>query len=196
MSRFPELTKDKLSPGISYACAYLRLKLGWGIERAISEPPKVRAPRLTYEQRLEKYAAKRAARHAKLIAAGQAKLYAWERADWNRACKKAVVVAPQNGVRSHPRIKQIRKHSIKSTSPARVQALVSAYCDQFIKTGELNPEIAAKLKEHADALRRPKCNSQRVPAEHVAQTSRPRTRDGSTDHGSGVIVHAAQPAGR
>jgi hypothetical protein len=49
------------------------------------------------------------------------------------------------------------------TSPKWVRKLRAAYCDHFIKTGELDQEMAGKLRAYADACRQAGRTSQRAP---------------------------------
>jgi hypothetical protein len=148
--RYPELSKADLRNGVSYACAYLRLGLGWPFARAVSEPPRKIAPRLTPEQRREKYDAKRA-RAARMI---------------------------------HKRITTPRVIHQRTTrdAPTPARALLARYCDHFIKTGILDPDMARQLKDYADDKRASHDDLERVPAEHATRRYR-RKAKGDGEHG-------------
>jgi hypothetical protein len=66
VQKFPGLYAGAKAAGISYTTAFLRVtKLGWSVERAISEPPRKKTSTRTLEDRRAYYAATREAREAK-----------------------------------------------------------------------------------------------------------------------------------
>lgn len=205
------LTTGNLAPGVSYACAYGRMRIGWDFARAISEPPVKRAPRKSPQQRLDEYAARRAviaAKHAKRKAEGEALLFAWDRADWNRKARVDRVRAPVLDEVPRPkwmapiarpeRPKPKRKRHINSaedTSPDHIRQLRAALCAEFIKTGNLNDDITKQLKDYADACKQSAQHARRVSAEPAAQDSGQRRVSLRDDRGRDDGQSHDAPAG-
>lgn len=161
MSNKYALDKSMLRNGVSYGCAYSRMCIGWPLERAVSEPPVKRAPRKTAQQRLDEYAAGRA-RASAVRAERQA------RAEWNiKARAESVSV--------------VRKSPVTELPCSSIQRLRAAYCDHFIKFGELDMAMAAQLKDYADANRTVTPHPQRVPDEHEAQRDSRQNRSAGDD---------------
>lgn len=50
----------------------------------------------------------------------------------------------------------------KTKLPLHIKALRTAYCDQFIKTGVFDPEIAVKLRKYVDECKAAKVNPRRI----------------------------------
>lgn len=181
MSNRFDLRIDELAPGVSYACAYTRLAYGWDRARAVSELPIKRAPRKTYNERMAIYHAKR----EKVLARKQERVFAWERAGWNTEARLDRVVKP----------KTPRKRYVPKIKPDKSHPLLAAYCDEFIKTGNLNPEIAAKLRSYADAKQRPVRDPARVSTEHDVEGPRRRRRNRNGNADSNVALDAATALG-
>lgn len=180
MSNRFDLQMNELAPGVSFACAYSRLTYGWDRARAVSVVPEPRAPRKTYEERMALYHAKR----EKVLA--QERKFAWERDGWNTKARLDRIIRP----------KLARKnYYVPKTRPNKNHPLLAAYCDEFIRTGNLNAEITAKLREYADAKQRPSRDPARVPAEHAVEgpRRRRRNRNGNTD--SNVALDAVTALG-
>src|SRR5674476_697069 len=45
MSKYPELEGVVRAYGVSYACAYMRLNIGWDLARAVNTPVRVSKPK-------------------------------------------------------------------------------------------------------------------------------------------------------
>lgn len=155
MSKHPELHKDLLTNGVSYGCAFGRLELGWSLERAVSEPPRKRGPR-----KLKPYNAS----HARQV----------------RTLKR--LLTPRNPIKRYYIPKT--RHA-EDTSPPDIRDLRRQYCDNFIKTGELDRGMLEKLQAFALSKRgttdgkrnrrKPKVSS--LAAVHAAQAPTDRERD-------------------
>src|SRR6478736_2972682 len=152
--RYPELLKADLRNGVSYACAYLRLGLGWPLARAVSEPPRKRKPRLASARLIQDYIDEECARTARVMT-------------HKRFTTPSVV---------HRRVTEDK-------SPTRIRRIREAYCDHFIKTGILDESMAAQLRTYADDKRASLTDPQRVPSQHASRHYR-GARKGDGDHGS------------
>lgn len=157
-----------------------------------------RAPKKSPQQRLDEYAARRAAiaaKHAQRLADNEAKLFAWERADWNKKARKerpAVApvldevprpkwMAPIARVAPEKRERYIPKAN--DTSPAHIRRLRAAYCEGFVKTGALDETLGAQLREFASASRKTNPDAKRVSPKHEAQDGRQRPASLRVDRG-------------
>jgi hypothetical protein len=69
-------------------------------------------------------------------------------------------------------MKKYAPHAPKRPTPPRIQKILDAYCTEFIKTGVLNPEACAKLKEYADERQTAKRNSLRVSGQPQVESYR------------------------
>jgi hypothetical protein len=69
------------------------------------------------------------------------------------------------------------------TSPSHIRGIRAALCDEFVKTGNLNPEFLAKLKDYANEYRSAKSNSKRVQTEHASSRSNQSSGDVQNDSG-------------
>jgi len=87
--------------------------------------------------------------------------------------KKRVLV-PRIVAPAQPR-KVYRPRLAEDTAPARIRALRATFCDEFVKTGELNQQLRAQLQEYADAVRTPQIDPRRISDEPtVKRRGRPR----------------------
>ena len=93
------------------------------------------------------------------------------------ACSKPVhsIYHPRSrkGIPKAPRNKN-------GNAPGHINTLRTAYCDQFMKTGALDPEIAVKLRKYADECKAAKRNSRRVSTEHEVESHRAAQQDQRT----------------
>jgi hypothetical protein len=127
MSKHPELNDVILAYGVSYACAYMRLEHGWSLERAVNTPVHKRRAPLTKEERHALYEARR-----------------------DRIAKQA----ERRDQRYLPKPpKKPRGHPVQDTSPKTIKKIRAAFCNEFIKTGNINENLQQKLKEYANECR-------------------------------------------
>lgn len=163
MTKYPELRAalDAADNVVAYMTAYMRLNAGWSMERATTTP--TRAPKV----RLPVVTHSKVARRT----------YQWERPEWKRIAER-----PTPRKRYTPRL-------IEDTSPLRIRKLRAAYCDEFIKTGVLNDEIAAQLRKYADEKRASAKHSVGVPPQHEDRhLSRAEETTGDNGAGGGHSV--------
>lgn len=143
--KYPGLYAAAKANGISYITAYQRIRAGWSFERATTEPvhvPKIKPIPLTVEQR-------EIARTAAWLSNARQQID-----ETFGAPKKALTPV---GVIRYP-----------DKSSAYIRRIRAALCDEFIKTGNLNVELTAKLKDYADECRTAKSNPERISAKHEA----------------------------
>lgn len=189
MSKYPELSKSKLGPGISYMCAYGRLERGWDFERAVNQPARKHRPSKTSEQRHAEYAAKRAKiKRANIVKVSR--LFMWERPEWNAKARIEFDQPKKRGRREGT-----SGHAPPSTAPLHIQKTLATYCAEFIKTGVLNSEVAAKLKDYADACKRSKRDLERVPAQHATTIVVSGHSDRNRYDGRDATFGAVEPIG-
>lgn len=93
---------------------------------------------------------------------------------------------------TEPRKRKQYIPSRNDSAPLRIQALRKAYCDEFIRTGNLNEALGAKLKDYANECRTTAKRAQRIPDEHADQRHG-REDNRYRDDGSGDALQT--PAG-
>lgn len=170
MSRYPQLdaARGTLAPGVSYACAYMRLEHGWSLERAISQPVHVPKPKPI----------KRAyTRKVKLIPGNlrESAAYVWDRPGWNRT------VAGCQAEKKAPVVRKRYVRHAEDTSPAHIRRIRTAFCDQFIKFGTLDQGLMKQLKDYADERRAANKHLTRISDEHAASRHCPAAANAGDD---------------
>lgn len=179
--------------GVAYMTAYQRLLRGYSWEKAINTPTHVKRVRPPKKRR-------------EIISVHELKsLFAWERPAWNAKARaeRALAFAPVGRNPLAPkRGRKIRKRYIpkaNDTSPDHIRKIRAEFCAEFVKTGNLNTTLMAKLKDYADECHRSHLNSQRLAAELKAQGTSPdgvRIRDNSVrdDHSVDGPQARSEPA--
>lgn len=168
--------------GHSYGVVYNRLVNGWSYERATTEPVR---PRGKFDKALLAAQKKRAERRRKT--AELMKDAGWSQKVLDRIEAKHVAKKPKA-------TRKGRHWAVEDTSPEHIRVLRAKLCNDFIKTGNLDPDITAQLRNYADA-----CKAiDRHPVELPAQSSTEnyvRGRDDSRDdeHGGGAEAHVFGP---
>jgi hypothetical protein len=78
---------------------------------------------------------------------------------------------------------------IKFDTPVYIRKIRAALCDEFVKTGNLDPELLAKLKDYAYECRTAKNDPERISTKHEARRRRrPKVCMGDDHYGSGVQI--------
>lgn len=139
IEKYPGLYAGCKAAGINYVNAYIRVRRGVSVADAIAAVVAFNARR-------------NARRERKLSPAPTPptapRLFAWERPEWNAKARAEVHQRPVK-----PSMRHIRRIA-EDTAPAHIQRVRTAYCDEFIRTGVLNPELGAKLREYATQARK------------------------------------------
>jgi hypothetical protein len=164
----------------------MRLLNGWSFERAVNTPVQTRHPsRKATMQRHKRYAAKQArvaelkrmvtTKHYQLgeITRVEIGRFIWEREAWNAAARR------------DRKTRKRAPNAAEDTSPDHIRELRAQFCDEFIKTGQINVSLQTQLKEYADACRAAPKHSQRVSTEHethrYSRATAAPANDGSRD---------------
>ena len=151
MSKHPELEGVVRAYGVSYACAYMRLENGWDLARAVNTPVHVRKPKPPGR--------------AVVRTLGISEAEAIYEARWKRAPSALTVLPPvlpwdrAGYTRAEPVVRKprmVRKrhvHTAEDTSPTRIRKIRAAFCEEFIRTGEINTALQQRLKDYANECR-------------------------------------------
>lgn len=170
IEKYPGLYAGCKRLGVGYQVMYQRVRGGMTVEAALAIPVAKcgRKPGVKQGPRPRTYVTT---------------VPPWKRPDWVRVpVKRREVRVPveQREVRvpvevrmpvkrrEEPR-KRYTPKKIEDTSPDHIRKLRARFCDEFIKTGELNQALMGQLKEYADECRTAKAHLARVSDEPPGQ---------------------------
>lgn len=182
--KYPGLYAGVKTHGVvSYQTAYIRVsKFGWSIERAISTPAgKPGRPR----------GVKQGPRPRTPVPTSLREIEAVYEAHW----KKSLVppwerqgYVPSPVFKKRPVIHRRGAAPANDTSPAHIRKLRAAFCDHFIKTGDIDQAMQAQLTRYANECRAASKHLERVPDEPTSRDPSGASRAGDDSRGAHVPV--------
>lgn len=181
IEKYPGLYARCKAGRVGYQVMYLRCRSGMTVDEALAMPV-ARCGRKPKIPRSDPVLVPR---------------FIWDRSEWN-----AKAVTERKAVVRRPKKVRVRKQHIRriiesDTTPAYLRKIRAEFCNEFIKTGNLNSTLMAKLKGYADEVRRSNFNSARLAASPAAQSSPSETihfRDDRGRNGEQAVEPTAGPS--